>query len=169
MRAGNSRSQACSSCASYHWAYRDQRVMLVTIGLACVPNQDAGHDSGALAHLVGFGPLDDEKVHAFSGPADVLPGRVVPRVKPPVLVGKFADPQETKEAEGKGRSHPTVMSFQGGCLQPLQHVTQHLHSQRQSCGLEVDGLLEALDTPDGKSQRWVTGSGALVPHGVVQE
>ena len=42
-------------------------------------------DSGALAHLVGFGPLD-EKVHAFysltSGPADVLPGRVVPRVKP---------------------------------------------------------------------------------------
>ena len=110
-------------------------------------------DSGALAHLVGFGPLD-EKVHAFSGPADVLPGRVVPRVKPPVLVGKFADPQETKEAEGKGRSeHPTVVSFQGGCLQPLQHVTQHLHSQRQSCGLEVDGLLEALDTPDGKSQR----------------
>ena len=71
-------------------------------------------DSGALAHLVGFGPLD-EKVHAFSGPADVLPGRVVPRVKPPVLVGKFADPQETKEAEGKGRSeHPTVVSFQGG-------------------------------------------------------
>ena len=60
-------------------------------------------DSGALAHLVGFGPLD-EKVHAFSGPADVLPGRVVPRVKPPVLEGKFADLQETKEAEGKGRS-----------------------------------------------------------------
>ena len=126
-------------------------------------------DSGALAHLVGFGPLD-EKVHAFSGPADVLPGRVVPRVKPPVLEGKFADPQETKEAKGKGRSeHPTVVSFQRGCLQPLQHVTQHLHSQRQSCGLEVDGLLEALDTPDGKSQRWVTGSGALVTHGVVQE
>ena len=123
-------------------------------------------DSGALAHLVGFGPLD-EKVHAFSGPADVLPGRVVPRVKPSVLEGKFADPQETKEAEVKG--HPMVMSFQGGCLQPLQHVTQHLHSQQQSCGLEVDGLLEALDTPDGKSQRWVTGSGALVPHGVVQE
>ena len=59
-------------------------------------------DSGALARLVGFGPLD-EKVHAFSGPAEsVLPGRVVPRVKPPVLVGKFADPQETKK--GKGRS-----------------------------------------------------------------
>ena len=112
-------------------------------------------DSGAHAHLVGFGPLD-EKVHAFSGPADVLPGRVV-RVKPPVLEGKFADPQETKEAEGKGRSeHPTVVSFQGGCIQPLQHVTQHLHSQRQSCGLEVYGLLEALDTLDGKSQRWVT-------------
>ena len=36
-------------------------------------------DSGALAYLVGFGPLD-EKVHAFSGPADVLPGRVVPLV-----------------------------------------------------------------------------------------
>ena len=43
MGAGNSRSQACSSCASYRWAYRDQRVMLVTIGSACVPNQDAGH------------------------------------------------------------------------------------------------------------------------------
>ena len=118
-------------------------------------------DSGALAHLVGFGPLD-EKVHAFSSPADVLPGRVVPRITPPVLEGKFADPQETKEAEGKGSSeHPTVVSFQGGCLQPLQHVTQHLHSQRQSCGLEVDGLLEALDTPDGKSQHlgyWKRGS-----------
>ena len=57
-------------------------------------------DSGALAHLVSFGPLD-EKVHAFSGPADVLPGRVVPWVKPPVLDGKFADPQETKEADGR--------------------------------------------------------------------
>ena len=103
-------------------------------------------------------------MHAFSGPADVLPGRVVPRVKPPVLEGKFADPQETKEAEGKGHSeHPTVVSFQGGCLQPLQHVTQHLHSQRQSCGLEVDGLLEALDTPDGKSQRWVRKRGSCTP------
>ncbi|KAL5471282.1 hypothetical protein EMCRGX_G029379 [Ephydatia muelleri] len=29
-----------SSCAFYHW---DQRVTLVTIGSACVPNQDAGH------------------------------------------------------------------------------------------------------------------------------
>ena len=120
-------------------------------------------DSGALAHLVGFGPLD-EKVHAFSGPADVLPGRVVPRVKPPVLEGKFADPQETKEAEGKGRSeHPTVVSFQGGCLQPLRHVTQHLHSQRQSCGLEVDGLLETLDTPDGKSGVGLLEAGLLYP------
>ena len=83
-------------------------------------------DSGALAHLVGFGPLD-EKVHAFSGSADVLPGRVVPRVKPPVLEGKFADPQETKKAEGTGHSeHLTVVSFQGGCLQPLQHVTQRI-------------------------------------------
>ncbi|KAL5463988.1 hypothetical protein EMCRGX_G032943 [Ephydatia muelleri] len=34
---------ACSSCASCHWAYRDQWVTLVTIGSACVPNQDAGH------------------------------------------------------------------------------------------------------------------------------
>ena len=32
MGAGDSCSQACSSCASYHWAYRDQQVMLVTIG-----------------------------------------------------------------------------------------------------------------------------------------
>ena len=72
-------------------------------------------DSGALAHLVGFGPLD-EKVHAFysltSGPADVLPGRVVPKGQTSVLEGKFADPQETKEAEGKGRSeHPTVVGL----------------------------------------------------------
>ena len=43
MGAGDSRSQVCSSCASYHWAYRDQRVSLVTIGSACVPNQDTGH------------------------------------------------------------------------------------------------------------------------------
>ena len=43
MGAGDSRSQACSSCALYHWAYRDQWVTLVTIGSACVPNQDAGH------------------------------------------------------------------------------------------------------------------------------
>ena len=67
-------------------------------------------DSGALAHLVGFGPLD-EKVHAFSGPADVLPGRVVPRVKPPVLEGKFADPQETKEAEVRA-----TLSIRRSCL-----------------------------------------------------
>ena len=105
----------------------------------CLPSGTPNADSGTLAHLVGFGPLD-EKVHAFTDPADVLPGRVVPRVKPPVLEGKFADPQETKEAEGKGSSeHPTVVSFQGGCLQPLQHVTQHLHSQRQSCGLRWMG------------------------------
>eukprot|EP00731_Ephydatia_muelleri_P006361 Em0003g609a len=166
--------------------YRDQRVMLVTIGSACVPNQDAGHGLVAVpgdrkverklldivVPLPIWSVLDRlmKKCMPSSGPADVLPGRVVPRVKPPVLEGNFADPQETKEAEGKGRSeHPTVVSFQGGLPQPLQHVTQHLHSQRQSCGLEVDGLLEALDTPDGKSQRWVTGSGALVPHGVVQE
>ena len=43
MGAGDSRSQACSSCASHHWAYRNQQVTLVTTGLACVPNQDAGH------------------------------------------------------------------------------------------------------------------------------
>ena len=42
MGAGDSCSQACSSCASYHWAYRDQWVTLVTIGSAYVPNQDAG-------------------------------------------------------------------------------------------------------------------------------
>ena len=108
-------------------------------------------DSGALAHLVGFGPLD-EKTHALSGPADVLPGRVVPRVKIPVLEGKFADPQETKKTEGKGRSeHQTVVFFQGGCLQTPQHVTQHFHRQWQSCGPEMDGLLEALGTPDGES------------------
>ncbi|KAL5506801.1 hypothetical protein EMCRGX_G008541 [Ephydatia muelleri] len=38
MEAG---SQACSSCASYHWAYRDQWVMLVTIGSGT--NGDTGH------------------------------------------------------------------------------------------------------------------------------
>ena len=43
MGAGDGHSQACSSCASYHWAYRDQWVMLVTIGSACVPDQDGGH------------------------------------------------------------------------------------------------------------------------------
>ena len=37
MEAGDSRSQACSSRASYHWAYRDQRVTLVTIGSALCP------------------------------------------------------------------------------------------------------------------------------------
>ena len=31
MGAGDSRSQACSSCASYHWAYRDKRVTLVMV------------------------------------------------------------------------------------------------------------------------------------------
>ena len=33
----------------------------------------------------------------------------------------------------------------------------------------MNGLLEALDTPDGKSQHWVPGSRALVPKGLVQE
>ena len=32
------------------------------------------------AHLVGFGPLDEE-VHALRGPADILPGRLEPSVK----------------------------------------------------------------------------------------
>ena len=43
MGAGDCQIQACSSCALYHWAYRDQWVTLVTIGSACVPNQDADH------------------------------------------------------------------------------------------------------------------------------
>ena len=33
----------------------------------------------------------------------------------------------------------------------------------------MNGLLEALDTPDGKSQHRVPGSRALVPKGLVQE
>ena len=48
-------------------------------------------------------------------------------------------------------------------------MPQHFQSQWQSCGPEVDGPLEALDTPDGKSQHWIPGSRALVPQGVVQE
>ena len=53
-------------------------------------------DSTTLAHLVGFGLLDEE-VHALSGPADVGP-----RVETLVPDSKFADPQETIEAKGQG-------------------------------------------------------------------
>ena len=35
------------------------------------------------AHLVGFGPLDEEVQP--SGQADILPGRLEPRVKTPIL------------------------------------------------------------------------------------
>ena len=48
-------------------------------------------------------------------------------------------------------------------------MTQHFQSQWQLCGPEVNGPLEALETPDGKSQHRVPGSRALVPKGVVQQ
>eukprot|EP00731_Ephydatia_muelleri_P007102 Em0003g1350a len=140
MGAGNSRSQACSSCASYHWAYRDQRVTLVTIGSACVPNQDAGH---GLVAVPGDRKVERKLLDLMS-----------------CLVGWYL---------GSNLRFLRVNSLTLKKPKKPRHVTQHLHSQWQSCGLVVDGLLEALDTPDGKSQRWVTGSGALVPHGVVQE
>ena len=45
------------------------------------------------------------------------------------------------------RCHGRV--YPGTFLQPLQHVAQHVRCERESCGPEVDGPLEALDTPDG--------------------
>eukprot|EP00731_Ephydatia_muelleri_P005393 Em0002g1569a len=42
-----------SSYASYHWAYRDQWVTLVTTGSACVPNQDTGHAMKMLKTMSG--------------------------------------------------------------------------------------------------------------------
>ena len=80
------------------------------------------------------------------------------------LQSKFADPQETKDPKGKGcPEHQTIVFFRGRCLQPSQHVTQHFQSQRQSCRSEVNGPLEALETPEGKSQHRVPVSRALVP------
>ena len=105
---------------------------------------------------------------ALSGPADVSTDRVECRVKATVLDSIFADPQETKEPKGKGcPGHQTIEFIQGGCLQPLQHVTQHFQSQWQSCRLVVNGSLEALETLDGKSQHRLPGSRTLVPKGVV--
>ena len=67
MEAG---SQACSSCASYHWAYRDQWVTLVTIGLACVPNQDADH---VLVAVPGYKP-EGVNTSKMVGDEDVVSG-----------------------------------------------------------------------------------------------
>ena len=73
-----------------------------------------------------------------------------PQVESLVPEGKFADPQETKEPEGEGcPEHQMVVFTLGTFLQPLQHVAQHVRCERESCGPEVDGPLEALDTPDG--------------------
>ena len=67
-------------------------------------------DSGTLAHLVGPQPLDEE-VDALSGPTDVWTGRSILGSK---LRSKFADPQETKEPNGKGcPEHQTIMFFKG--------------------------------------------------------
>ena len=126
-------------------------------------------DSGALAHLVG---LDRLMKKCMSSPVQLMSCQVgwylgsnLRFLRVNSLTLKKPKMPRVKAALSIRRS----CLFRGGCLQPLQHVTQHLHSQRQSCGLEVDGRLEALDIPCGKLQHWVTGRGALVPHGVVQE
>eukprot|EP00731_Ephydatia_muelleri_P032907 Em0024g451a len=164
MGAGDSRSQACSSCASYHWAYRDQRMTLVTIGSACVPNQDAGH---GLVAVPG-----DRKVERKL--LDIVVPLPIWSVLDRLMKKCMPSPIQLMSCL-EGWYLGSNLQFLRVNLLTLKkpkkprHVTQHLHSQWQSCGLEVDGLLEALDTPDGKSQCWVTGSGTLVPHGVVQE
>eukprot|EP00731_Ephydatia_muelleri_P001626 Em0001g1626a len=159
-------SQACSSCASYHWAYRDQRVTLVTIGSACVPNQDAGHGLVAvpgdrkverkLLDVSGLPSLKYSGALAIWSVLDRLMKKCMPS---PVqlmscLVGWYL---------GSNLRFLRVNSLTLKKPKKPRHVTQHLHSQRQSCGLEVDGLLEALDTPDGKSQRWVRKRGSCTP------
>ena len=109
-------------------------------------------DSGILVHLVGHGLLDEE-VDVLSGPAVVSPGRVVPTVKLRFLTVNLLILKKPMNSRVRA-----ALS-----IQPLQHVIQHFQSQWQSCRPEMNGHLEAMETPNGKSQHLVPGSRALVP------